>query len=165
MKFKQLVLSAAVLLTISNVSQAYVIAGNDYAVSDLSGSWSWDGFQHQEFRNALGSTANFGPGGVINESVSTVNLGTNINAASLATVDLFVSSWWQESQSSAYHTALLNFFYNGGDLMLLQDDPDRDGLGSALGVATTIGTFNPTPRRYITLWVVDFEFRWFHLTR
>lgn len=131
------------LLMAAQASHAYVVAGNDAVVSSSSGSWAWDRPQHTEFRNALENSANFGAGGIVGEAVQTVNLGTNINAGSLAGVDLFVSSWWHQSQSNSYEATLINFFNNGGDLMLLQDDTARDGIGTQLGIQTTNGAANP----------------------
>ncbi len=131
-------LVGAGLLALSIPSHAaYVIAGNNLSAGSTSSGWAWDGNQHVEFRQALENTSNFGPGGTVTQAISTLDLGTNINTTSLQGVDLFISSWWHESSSAMYQASLLHFFFNGGDLMLFQDSSDRDGLGAALGFATT----------------------------
>lgn len=150
MKYLKVVLPI-LLFALSNTANAvYVIAGNDAVVSSNSGNWSWDGSEHAEFRQALENGSNFGAGGIVGESVSTVNLGINITSSSLAGVDLFVSSWWTESESAIYHNVLLDFFSNGGDLILFQDGSSRDGLGSLLGISTTTSSSAANPNTILS---------------
>lgn len=143
MRYLKFVLPAILLALSANVNATYVITGNDSAVSSLSSSWSWNGSQHTQFRQALENESNFGSTGIVKESISTIDLGSNITSSSLLGVDLFVSSWWDQSQSAAYHNTLMQFFMDGGDLMIFQDGPTRDGLGSLLGISTFNGSANP----------------------
>jgi hypothetical protein len=91
-------------------------------------------------RTALQNTANFGPGGVVSEPITTTNI--NMAAANpLAGLDGFVVPWWARTESNPYTTTVVNFFLGGGDLIILQDSgtyipPGRDGIGNALGVPT-----------------------------
>ena len=141
-----LLFAAAMLVSLpfNSVQAAIVVGGNPSSLSSLSGVWSWDGSEHSELRAALEDPANFGPGGIGgSETFQTVDLPT-INAGTLSGIDIFVSSWWQESESSPFETDIINWFLNGGNLVLLQDDPDRDGLSTLLGFQTISGTSNPT---------------------
>ncbi len=125
-------------------AHAVIVAGNSSAFASASGSWSWDGAQHAELRVALEDPANFGPAGIVQpQTISTVDL-VSIDAPSLAGVDVFVSSYWEEGQSAAFETDIVNWFLGGGDLVLLQDASDRDGISSLLGFVTEDGSDNPT---------------------
>jgi len=66
-----------------------------------------------------------------------------INAVTLATIDVFVSSWWRDTESAASEAAIQTFFLGGGDLVLLNDAPDRDGIAELLGIPTITTTVNP----------------------
>ncbi len=118
-----------------NPCSYFVITGNDSSLSSSSGNWSWDGSEHAAWRAAMENTSNFGPGGIVDTPVSTVDI-TAINATTLDGIDAFVSSWWTTSQSAAHEAALVTFFLNGGDLVLFQDNNDRDGIGEQLGIST-----------------------------
>lgn len=122
---------------------AYVVGGAAESLITNSGSWAWDGAYMQDFRTALENPANFGAGGIVNRSVSTVTLNT-VDSSSLAGVNMFVGTWVEDSQAAAMQAAVLNFFMGGGDLWLLQDDSAHDGLGSALGLSTTGSTGSPS---------------------
>jgi hypothetical protein len=39
-------------------------------------------------------------------------------------------------ESSSYHTDVMNFFLDGGDLWLMQDSSGRDGIGTQFGIPT-----------------------------
>lgn len=120
-----------------------VVAGNSASVSSASGAYSWDGAAHTGLRSALENPANFGPGGIDTaDTIDTVDVATP-NAAGLAGVDVFVSSWWQQGQSAPFEADIVSWFLGGGDLFLMQDGPDRDGISNQLGFATINGSANP----------------------
>ena len=119
----------------SMVSQAYVVGGPTVALTPQSGSWAWDQSYLAPFRTALENPANFGPAGIVNRSISTVNLNT-VNAGTLAGVDMFVGTWVEDSEAT-FSAAVKAYFLGGGDLFLLQDDEGHDALGTALGLSTT----------------------------
>ncbi|MBW2659458.1 MAG: PEP-CTERM sorting domain-containing protein [Deltaproteobacteria bacterium] len=88
------------------------------------------------FRTALENPAFFGPTGVVDETINTATLNT-VNAATLSGVDMFIGGWVGDGDAPAFSAAVMNFFLGGGDLFLLQDDPNHDALGSMLGISTT----------------------------
>lgn len=117
----------------------YIISGPDTSLAPSSLVWAWDQSQLAPLRSALDDPANFGPAGVVSTAATTVTLGA-IDPATLSAVDAFVSPWWHDTDSAAYHADLLTFFYGGGDLFLLQDDILVDGLGALLGVTSSDST-------------------------
>lgn len=118
----------------------YIVAGPDTTIAPGSFEWAWDQPQLAPLRSALDNPTNFGPGGVDPTAITTVALGV-INPGVLSGVDAFVSPWWHEVGDSApYHADLLAFFFGGGDLFLLQDDLEVDGLGTLLGVTSSNST-------------------------
>ncbi|MGI9499577.1 MAG: PEP-CTERM sorting domain-containing protein [Geminicoccaceae bacterium] len=127
-----------------SANAAVIIAGNPSSLAPSSAGWSWDGFEHSELRSALEDPLNFGSGGIGgSQAISTVDL-TIVDAASLAGVDVFVSSWWLDTESAPFDQDVVDWFLAGGDLVLLQDDPNRDGISTLLGFETQNGTSNPT---------------------
>ena len=121
------------------VQAAYVVGGATQALIPQSSDWAWDGAFLTGFRGALENPANFGPGGIVNRSISTVNLGT-VDAGSLAGVNMFVGTWISDTDAAPISAAVKSFFLGGGDLFLLQDSAGRDALGVSLGIATTLST-------------------------
>ncbi|MQY41673.1 VPLPA-CTERM sorting domain-containing protein [Epibacterium sp. SM1969] len=118
---------------------ATVVAGNSTAIAPNSSSWAWDGTEHAELRAALEDGANFGPAGRdTSDTITTVDL-VSADAASLAGVDIFVSSWWRDVQSAPFEADIVEWFLAGGDLLLLQDGTDRDGISTRLGFETIGG--------------------------
>lgn len=115
---------------------AYVVGGATLAVIPGSMDWSWDGSYIADFRSALENPAYFGPTGVVDRSIVTVNL-TAVTPATLAGVNMFVATWIENGNFSAAQTqAVVDFFLGGGDLFLLQDDAQHDVIGRALGLPT-----------------------------
>ncbi|UUZ50829.1 hypothetical protein LP420_14935 [Massilia sp. B-10] len=104
-----------------------------------SGQWAWDGSYLAGFRSALSNPLNFGPGGVVNRSIITTDLAT-VDNATLTGIDMFVGSWNTDTEGGLFSAAVMNFFLNGGDLLLLQDDNGHDPIGSSLGLSTTPST-------------------------
>jgi hypothetical protein len=127
-----------------------VIGGPAAAFQPDNFGWTWDGGAFvTPLRTALQNPANFGPGGVVSEPITTLNV--NMAAVNpMAGLDGFVVPWWSRPQSDPYTTTVVNFFLGGGDLIVLQDSgvgnppPGRDGIGAALGVPT-VGQTNVTP--------------------
>ena len=78
------------------------------------------------------------PGGrVVPRPIATVDL-TNVTRATLASLDGFVASWWADSDTGAFEaTAVIDFFLEGGDLILLQDDSAHDAIDEQLGIPTS----------------------------
>lgn len=121
-------------------SQAYVIGG---PANTGSSSYGWTGPANEDLREALENPNFFGPGGVIEESVTTTDISFP-SADPFAGVDGFISPWWFESVSGPYEQAVVDFFLGGGDLWLLQDSQTEDGIGDLLGVPT-VGQTAITP--------------------
>lgn len=134
------VLALAATLWVAPAAQAaYVVGGAAQSLIPNSGDWAWDGAFLAGFRGALEDPANFGPGGIVNRSISTVTLGT-VDAGSLAGVNMFVGTWINDTDAAPISAAVKSFFLGGGDLFLLQDSAGRDALGVSLGLATTLST-------------------------
>lgn len=134
--------AATVLLTAACsanaiVAPAYVVGGATKSVISDSFDWAWNGAYMTDFRNALENSSNFGPTGVVNRSINTVDLST-VDSTSLAGVNMFVGTWVSDSQAATISPSVKNFFLNGGDLFLLQDDSFHDALGTDLGISTTL---------------------------
>lgn len=143
-----LILCAGALPILAVVSSAFAGGDNSYRLAGPVGSlqtnsfeWSWQGANLEGFRNAVTNPANFGPGGTFATPVQIVDLPA-VDAANLALVDGFVSPWWSEGQSGPFQAAVVSFFLNGGDLFLLNDSSDRDGIATAIaaGLSTSAST-------------------------
>ena len=66
-----------------------------------------------------------------------------INATAFVEVDAFVAPYWADADTTpSQRAALIDFFKAGGDLVLLQDEPNYDSIGEALGIPTlaSVGT-------------------------
>ncbi|MCU6434212.1 PEP-CTERM sorting domain-containing protein [Undibacterium sp. Jales W-56] len=120
-------------------ANAYVVGGASGSLIPASGQWAWDGSYLAGFRGALENPANFGPGGIVNRSITTTNLAA-VNSGTLAGVDMFVGTWIANSEGAGFSAAIMNYFLGGGDLFLLQDDSNHDILGTTLGISTTAST-------------------------
>lgn len=131
--------SGVLALAVATPSLAvdYVVGGATQALTPNSAEWAWDGSYISGFRAALQDPTNFGTSGIVNRSILTVDL-VAIDAASLAGLDMFVGTWIADGDVSAAQVeAVKSFFLGGGDLFLLQDDPDHDPIGEALGLSTS----------------------------
>lgn len=138
MSFKHL-LSCTALALCTLSAQAYNVGGATQSLISNSFEWAWDGSYLTGFRNALENPANFGPGGIVNRTINTVDLAV-VDSTTLAGLDMFVGTWVEDSQAAGFSTAVRDFFLAGGDLFLLQDDSSHDALGTALGISTTVST-------------------------
>jgi hypothetical protein len=134
--FAKLLAGAALAAFSLSANAAYIVGGASGTIASDSGAWAWDGSYLSGFRSALSNPLNFGPGGVVNRTIVTTDL-TTVDNASLAGVNMFVASWNSDAQGGLLSPAVMNFFLNGGDLLLLQDDSDHDAIGSSLGLNTT----------------------------
>lgn len=114
----------------------YVVAGAAQSLIPDSGEWAWDGSYMAGFRGALEDPSNFGPSGIVKRTIQTKTLNT-VDASSLTGVNMFVGTWISDANAAPITAAVDNFFMNGGDLFLLQDDSGHDALGDSLGVSTT----------------------------
>jgi len=131
-------IAAAAVLSACGSAHAYVFGG----ITGPNG-WQWTGAGMIGFRSAMENPANFGPGGVVAESIQTVVLGTP-NAVSLAAIDCFVAPANLDSEySAAAADAIRDWFLAGGDLLLMNDRFDYDRIGELLGVPTTSWTSGP----------------------
>ncbi|SHH72192.1 PEP-CTERM domain protein [Massilia sp. CF038] len=132
--------AAVVLAALSlSANAAYIVGGATGAIASDSEQWAWDGSYMTGFRSALSNPLNFGPGGVVNRSIITTDLAV-VDNATLSGVNMFVGSWNSDTQGGMFSAAVMNFFLNGGDLLLLQDDSGHDAIGSALGLDTSGST-------------------------
>ncbi len=138
-KFAKLIAGAALAALSFSANAAYIVGGASGAIASDSGQWAWDGSYMSGFRSALSNPLNFGPGGVVSQSIITTDLNV-VDNATLTGVNMFVGSWNSDAQGSLISAAVMNFFLNGGDLLLLQDDSGHDAIGSSLGMSTTGST-------------------------
>lgn len=131
------VMACSIIATAASVVHAdpYVLGGMAFA-----DTWSWTGPGLSPFRAAVQNPANFGPGGIVGTSVSTLSIPVGgLTPAALAGIDCFVSPADRDTNYSAADIALLtNWFLAGGDLYLFDDGADFDPIGQALGVPTTM---------------------------
>ena len=117
----------------------YTVAGATQSLISQSSEWAWDGAYLTGFRAALENPANFGPAGTVNRTIQTVDLNA-VNAGTLAGANMFVGTWIADPQAAPISAAVVSFFLGGGDLFLLQDGADHDGLGESLGLVTSAST-------------------------
>ena len=138
MKIQHFVVGTALALS-ALLAQAYTVGGAKQSLISDSVDWAWDGSYMTGLRSALQNPNNFGPAGIVNRSISTVDMAV-VDSTTLAGVDMFVGTWVSDSQAAGFSTAVRDFFLGGGDLFLLQDDSSHDALGTALGISTTNST-------------------------
>lgn len=123
---------------------AYILGGPEAADHSSTGSWNWEnGTTTAPLRAALENPNFFGPGGIVEETVTTTVVDMDALNALLG-LDGFIVPWWTNTQSAPYNADIVNFFLGGGDLWVLQDSNGRDGVGDALGVGT-VGQTAVTP--------------------
>jgi len=131
---KKLLIVALLVFLVSPCAFAYTVGGAPSSLS--SNSWAFDQPYMTPFRDALENPNFFGPGGIVEEEIVTTDLSV-INATTLSGVDMFISSWIDDGTAATFASEIQTFFLGGGDLFLLQDDDDHDGLGTSLGISTT----------------------------
>ena len=97
--------------------------------------------------SALANPTNFGPGGVVTRRVALTPLDA-LTPATLAPMKAVIVPWVFDPEASPYAANLRAYFLGGGNLWLLQDDPDHDPIGALLGIPTPtalgIGIARPT---------------------
>lgn len=113
----------------------YVVGGPAAGLQTSSNSYQWDGGSYlTPFRDALENPDYFGPTGIVNQEIDTVNV--DFVTTTLDDLDGFIVPWWRNDEAAPYDAAIVDFFLNGGDLWVLQDSDGRDSVGDALGVGT-----------------------------
>ncbi len=138
MKIKLNSVLSCALLALGISFAATPAAAYSFATSDCSintDGWCLGGAALTQFRGAITSASNFGPGGTVSTPVTVTDL-TTVNAATLAGSNAFVSTWWNNGQAAGSVSAVVSFFLGGGDLLLFQDDGGHDLIGAALGLPT-----------------------------
>ncbi len=137
------VVTAAFSFAFGSVAEgqsSYVIGGPDNSISNAS--WGWDGGLLAGLREALADPDNFGPDGAVKTKIQATSL-SEITPKNLSELDAFVSSYWSDFQVQN-EEAILNFFLSGGDLILLQDGPHHDRIGSLLGLGVVESDGSPS---------------------
>jgi hypothetical protein len=116
-------------------TMAFTFATPSTTAMPTNSIWSLDGGLHMTaYRGAVEDDANFGVGGLVGVDVSFTVL-TTIDAASLSGFDGFIAPFWSDNDvSAATASAITDFFLNGGHLLILQDHPNFDAVGAALGL-------------------------------
>jgi hypothetical protein len=127
-------LGALVLALGSWTAQAATIAGPSCALAAASSQWCWGGAALAPFRSAITDPTNFGAGGTVATPVVATDLAA-VDGAALAGASVFVSPWWFQS-TAAQVDAAVAFFLGGGNLLLLNDQPEVDAIARALGIPT-----------------------------
>ncbi len=100
--------------------------------------WNWEsGSYMAPLRAALQDAANFGTGGIVQNAIQTVPMSV-VDATTLADIDIFVAPWWDDALTTpASESAIIDWFLNGGGLLLLDDDATHDRIAEVLGVPTS----------------------------
>jgi hypothetical protein len=114
------------------------LRGQAPALDPIVGSWGWtlDAATFAAFVGAVEDPARFGPAGIVGTPVDAGVLGT---IQELDETDVFMSTWWADDASAPYEADVVDFFLSGGALLLMQDEPTTDGVGTALGISTSYG--------------------------
>ncbi|MEQ8770852.1 MAG: hypothetical protein RIB60_10135 [Phycisphaerales bacterium] len=139
---------------IAHADNTYRIDGPSSVASPSNGGYAWDiptasyGLMGP-FRDAIQDNYNFSHfASVVDTKVITGDFDY-LSATSLFEPDCFISPWWFDSDctpTDAYGTNTYQayvaayHFWNGGDLILLNDSPYTDAIGDFLGVPTQYGS-------------------------
>jgi len=130
-------LSALTLFSMLTMQAGSVtIGGPDTTLAPNSDAWAWDGGELTGYRGAITDPANFGPGGIDPNTINIADL-TTIDSGTLAGINVFIAPWWYNTDSAPYNTLIENWFLNGGNLILLDDDPTTDAIAADLGFGTS----------------------------
>jgi len=144
-------LAAAFSWAFPLAADAFLMGGPDCSIAVGSLAWCWNGSLLSPFRSALTDPAKFGPGGTVNQSISTVNLTAANFAATLPTLDGFIAPWWTTTEATPYTASIRNYFLNGGNLLVLADNSGNDPVNAALGIPTRFtGSFPASSTRTTT---------------
>jgi hypothetical protein len=136
-------LAAAVMASASMAQSNYVIGGPSAGLSPSSGVLGWDGQDMAAYRAAVDNPVYFGSSGYHTVRVQTRSLA-HVDEQSLAGVDAFVCSYWNDAEiTQAQSDALVDFFLGGGDLIVIGDNHNYDAIADRLGVKILSG-FNET---------------------
>ena len=124
-KSAAVIAGAALALTSVTAMSAVIVTADTSLNSD---GWALGSSNMSGYTGAIQDSNNFGPGGVVSTS-ATLNQVSAVNSTTLAGADVFVSSWWSDSQGASSATAV-------SDLFLLQDDAGHDPIGEMLGISS-----------------------------
>lgn len=140
-KVRALIALVTLTVLVSTNALAVIIVTPDTTLN--SAGWALGSFRMAGYTAALTDPAHFGAGGTNTTSITLNQVGA-VNAGTLAGAMIFISPWWNDTQVSAASVAeIVNFFLNGGNLFLLQDDPGHDPIGQALGLVSLNSSNNP----------------------
>lgn len=117
----------------------WVLGGASSSLAPNSDAWSWDGADIAGYRGAVANAAYFGPSGIVHTTISPVTLST-ISPSTLSGLNGFIAPYFYNGDSAAYNTMIVNFFLAGGNLFLLDDASNYDGIAAALGIPTIDGS-------------------------
>jgi hypothetical protein len=112
----------------------YVLASPNTTLN-LDG-WALGSSNMSGFLGAITNPTYFGPGGVVNQSI-TVDQLSSVTAGTLTGVNGVIVPWWNNTQSASSLTTLRNAFLSGTDLWLLEDDSSHNALGTLLGITSS----------------------------
>lgn len=133
--FRNLILLLAAACGLVHPARAqYVLASPSSSLN--SDTWSLDSSNMSGFRAAITNAAYFGTGGTVARSVTVTNLNA-ISPTVLAGVNGLMVPWWNNSQSAAYQTMVINAFKSGMDLWILADDASHNSIVTALGIGSS----------------------------
>lgn len=113
----------------------FVIGGPASNLAPNSGSYSIDGSTMAGYVAAVMNAANFGPSGTVKTTV-TVQPMSSITAGTLSGLNAFIAPWWYSSDSAPYNQLVVNYFLAGGNLILLNDSTNQNGISGILGIPT-----------------------------
>jgi hypothetical protein len=114
----------------------YTLGGVSCAAAPLNFDfYCFDGGGLVGYRAALASAANFGPGGAVPVSVTTVAV-SSFTPGDLSDIDGLLIPWWAAPDAAPHVNAVKDYFLAGGDLFILADNPGNDPVNAALGVPT-----------------------------
>jgi hypothetical protein len=108
-----------------------------------SDGWALDSANMSGFLGAITNPAYFGPSGTVHQSISVVDMST-VAPSNLAGLNGFIEPWWNNAQSAPYQSAVISAFLGGMDLWLLEDDSSHNGIGTALGITSSLADGTPS---------------------
>ena len=115
-------------------ARPYRLGGPSVSLAPTSDRWAWDGDFFRELRESIRDPNFFGATGIAPREVVEETL-FDVTPETLATLDAFLVPWWRDTEITPEQVdAIVEFFLNGGDLLVFQDDALHDAVGRALGV-------------------------------
>lgn len=133
--FVFITLAAFAVTGVSRAAGTFVIGGPAASLAPSSSTYSIDGSVLTAFRSAVTNPANFGPSGTVQKTVSFQFMST-ITPSALNQVNAFMAPWWFATDSAPYNQMVMNYFLAGGNLILLNDSTNQNGVSGLLGIPT-----------------------------